>query len=128
MMPKAKIDICSSAPPENMLNIPRNDPEAWLMILLITARSTPGVVTKTPIRYTASSARVNSSRRRSSGILRMLEKPKAMARRRLSFDQLDRATELLDFFFGRGGELVGLDLQLLAELTIGQHLDPRDLA
>ena len=50
MMPSAKIDICSSAPPENMLNMPRNDPEAWLMILLITARFTPGVVTNTPMR------------------------------------------------------------------------------
>ena len=27
MMPSAKIEICSSAPPENMLNRPRNVPE-----------------------------------------------------------------------------------------------------
>ncbi len=50
MMPSAKIDICSSAPPENMLNIPRNDPEAWFTILPMMARFTPGVVTKAPMR------------------------------------------------------------------------------
>ena len=58
MMPSAKIDICSSAPPENMLNMPRNVPEACLTIFSITERLTPGVVTKTPMRYTASNATV----------------------------------------------------------------------
>ncbi len=49
-MPRAKIDIFSKAPPENMLNRPRKVPEAWLTILLITLAFTPGVVTTTPIR------------------------------------------------------------------------------
>jgi hypothetical protein len=31
MMPSAKIDSCSSAPPENMLNMPRNEPEPPLV-------------------------------------------------------------------------------------------------
>ena len=30
MMPSAKIDSCSSAPPENMLNMPEERPDAWL--------------------------------------------------------------------------------------------------
>jgi hypothetical protein len=50
MMPSAKIDICSRAPPENMLKRPRKLPEAWLTIFFITLAFTPGVVTKTPIR------------------------------------------------------------------------------
>ena len=50
MMPSAKIDSCSSAPPENMLKKPRNAPDAWLHDLRHDARSTPGVVTKTPMR------------------------------------------------------------------------------
>ena len=50
MMPRAKIDSCSSAPPENMLNRPRNDPEDARMAFFMTARLTPGVVTKMPTR------------------------------------------------------------------------------
>ena len=50
MMPSAKIDICSSAPPENMLNRPRKVPEPWRTIFCITLALTPGVVTNTPIR------------------------------------------------------------------------------
>ena len=50
MMPSAKIESCSSAPPENMLNRPRNVPDAWLTIFAMIARLTPGVVTKTPMR------------------------------------------------------------------------------
>jgi hypothetical protein len=50
MIPSAKIDICSSAPPENMSNRPRKLPEAWLTIFFITLALTPGVVTKTPTR------------------------------------------------------------------------------
>ncbi len=50
MMPSAKIDICSSAPPENMLKRPRNVPEAWFTIFPMMARFTPGVVTNAPMR------------------------------------------------------------------------------
>jgi hypothetical protein len=51
MMPSANSDICSSAPPENMLNMPRNVPdELLLMMFFISTRLTPGVVTKTPMR------------------------------------------------------------------------------
>jgi hypothetical protein len=78
MMPRAKIDIFSSAPPENMLKSPRKLPEDWLTILPITAAFTPGVVTNTPTRYTARSASVYSKRRRSSGILVIFWKPEAI--------------------------------------------------
>ncbi len=36
MMPRAKIDSCSRAPPENMLNMPRNMPPLWLRYSFIT--------------------------------------------------------------------------------------------
>ena len=78
MMPKAKIDIFSRAPPENILNRPRKLPEDWLTILPITAALTPGVVTNTPIRYTAKSASVVNKRRRSSGIFVIFWKPEAI--------------------------------------------------
>ena len=51
MMPSVKIDNCSSAPPENMLNMPRNEPEPPLVTtFFISTRFTPGIVTKTPMR------------------------------------------------------------------------------
>jgi hypothetical protein len=50
MMPSAKIDRCSSAPPENKLNMPRNVPDCDAMMLRMTLRSTPGVVMKIPTR------------------------------------------------------------------------------
>ena len=51
MMPSAKIDMFCSAPPENMLNMPRNDPEPpFWMTWVISTRFTPGIVMNTPIR------------------------------------------------------------------------------
>ena len=50
MMPSAKIESCSSAPPENMLNMPRNVALWSATMDFITLRSTPGVVTKMPMR------------------------------------------------------------------------------
>ena len=49
MMPSAKIDSCSSAPPVNRLKRFRNPPLVS-MAFFITTRFTPGRVTKTPIR------------------------------------------------------------------------------
>ena len=51
MIPRANSDSFSSAPPENMLNIPRNEPEPDEEItFFISTRFTPGVVTNTPMR------------------------------------------------------------------------------
>ncbi len=51
MMPSAKIDICCSAPPENMLNMPRNEPLPPLVTTwFISRRLTPGIVMNTPMR------------------------------------------------------------------------------
>jgi hypothetical protein len=73
-MPSANTDSCSSAPPENRLNKPRNEPDCVVMILRMTLRSTPGVVMKIPTRYTANIPSVYRSRFRSSGILNMFKK------------------------------------------------------
>ncbi len=53
MMPSAKSDMFSSAPPENRLMKPTTPPwpATYFRMML---RSTPGVVTKQPMRYTAS--------------------------------------------------------------------------
>ena len=49
MMPRAKIDRFPSAPPENMLK-KLSRPPCFAISCRITLRSTPGMVTKTPIR------------------------------------------------------------------------------
>ncbi len=53
MMPSAKIDNCSIAPPLNMLNIPRKPVVADCMYSIMRSRFTPGTMMNTPIRYTA---------------------------------------------------------------------------
>jgi hypothetical protein len=50
MMPSAIIESCSSAPPENMLNMLRKVPEDCAMIFCMTVRLTPGTVTKIMMR------------------------------------------------------------------------------
>ena len=50
MMPSAKIESCSSAPPENMLNSPKNVPCSARRTPCITLGSTPGVDDDTPMR------------------------------------------------------------------------------
>jgi hypothetical protein len=49
MMPSAKIESCSSAPPLNRLKSDSRPPVS-LRTLFIASRSTPGVVTKMPKR------------------------------------------------------------------------------
>src|SRR5215467_14186806 len=72
MMPSVKIENCWSAPPENMLNMPRNEPvPPRVTTWFISTRFTPGTVMNTPTRYTARMNNVNKIRRRSSGTLPM---------------------------------------------------------
>ena len=49
MMPSAKMESCSSAPPENRLKSPSRPP-CEATTLRMATRSTPGVLTKTPRR------------------------------------------------------------------------------
>ncbi|ATB47659.1 hypothetical protein MYMAC_003275 [Corallococcus macrosporus DSM 14697] len=52
MMPRPKMDICSSAPPEKRLNSETRPPDCfWAsMNAFIAERSTPGVLMKMPMR------------------------------------------------------------------------------
>src|SRR5579872_402316 len=79
MMPRAKIEKCSSAPPENRLAHPNSVPEAASKNDASAWPSMPGVGTATPRRYTASIRAVKISRRRNSGMREAPEKPSSMA-------------------------------------------------
>src|SRR5262245_50365516 len=133
MMPSAKIESCSSAPPLNRLNRLRNDPDCACMIWRITLRSTPGVVMKMPTRYTASIPNENSRRLRRSGILKMFAMAFIMATtpggsacgrffggRRI--DQLGLAACLLDRFLRARAEGVRAHGQRLVEGSLAEHL------
>jgi hypothetical protein len=50
MMPSAKIERLPKAPPLNMLKRPKIPAPCLWITAFITVRSTPGIVTKTPIR------------------------------------------------------------------------------
>src|SRR3982751_2345368 len=73
MIPSAKMESCSRAPPVKRLKRLRKPP-LDSMAFFITTRFTPGAVTKTPTRYTARQKRVKRSRLRSSWILNRFEK------------------------------------------------------
>src|SRR3954467_5268407 len=150
MMPSAKIDSCSSAPPVKRLKRLRKPPDAS-MAFFITTRFRPGAVTNTPPRSTARQNRVKSSRLRSSAILKRF--PKAFAkdttapcqgqlnsglglggllfyglallRRGLGRDDdlLHLAAGLLDLLAGGGGELVRLHRHGLGQLAVAQDLE-----
>ena len=68
MMPSAKIEKFSSAPPENMLNIPNRVPAFWAKKLARASLLMPGVGIWTPILYTASMMMVKKILLRSSGM------------------------------------------------------------
>src|SRR3990172_7854202 len=99
MIPSAKIDNCSRAPPEKRLKRLSRPPELSTTRRIAT-RSPPGVVTKIPSRYTPRIARVKRSRLRSSGIRNMLAMP---------------LVTMLKSFAARGGSLP-LRLRLLGLL------------
>src|SRR5271169_4644478 len=98
MMPKAKIENRSSAPPENRLAKPKrvladdaskNEDNA--------CPSIPGVGIATPTRYTTSIAAVNNSRRRNSGMREAFENPSSI-QCVSAFDQIGAAAGRRDLF------------------------------
>src|SRR5579863_2957215 len=78
MMPRAKIENRSSAPPENRLTQPNSVLEAASKNDESACPSIPGVGIATPTRYTTSIPAVNNSRRRSSGMREALENPSSI--------------------------------------------------
>jgi hypothetical protein len=75
MIPRAKIEKFSKAPPENILNIPNKVPAFWEKNADRASPFIPGVGICTPILYTASMISVNKTRLRSSGIFAALCNP-----------------------------------------------------
>src|SRR5215469_10888197 len=97
MMPSAKTEKRSSAPPENRFAQPKSVPFAWSKKFASAWPSIPGVGTATPIRYTASISAVKISRRRSSGIRDAFPKPSSIA----GWDYLFYATACVGNLFAR---------------------------
>src|SRR6266849_5132642 len=122
MMPSAKIEKRSNAPPENRLTHPNSVLEAASKNAASACPSIPGVGTATPIRYTASIAAVKSSRRRSSGIREAFEKPSSI-RPVSSPDQLEFATRGSDFPFRTFRECMGAYRNFTLQFTVAQHLN-----
>ncbi len=78
MMPSARTEKRSSAPPENRLTHPNSVPLAASKNEASAWPSMPGVGTATPIRYTASMQAVKTSRRRNSGMREAFENPSSI--------------------------------------------------
>ena len=78
MMPRAKTEKRSSAPPENRLTQPNSVLEAASKNAASACPSIPGVGTATPARYTTSITAVNHSRRRNSGMREAFENPSSI--------------------------------------------------
>ena len=80
MIPRAKIVMRPSAPPENRFRKPRIVPLAWFVNSAIATGSTPGVGMNAPRRYTASNKNVKMTRLRRSGIEKMFRRLSIIAR------------------------------------------------
>ena len=78
MMPRAKTENRSSAPPENRFTHPNSVLEAASKKAASACPSIPGVGTATPMRYTTSIMAVNHSRRRNSGMRDAFENPSSI--------------------------------------------------
>src|SRR5690242_18525212 len=122
MMPSAKIEKRSNAPPENRLTHPNSVLEAASKNAESACPSIPGVGTETPIRYTASIAAVKISRRRSSGMREAFEKPSSI-RPVSSPDQLHIAARGGDFLSRTFRECVGAYRDFTLQFTVAQHLN-----
>src|SRR5262245_50612189 len=116
MMPSAAIENCSSAPPDSRFTHPKtscicakNSPRA--------TPSMPGVGMTTTARYTASMAKVNSSRRRSSGMRPALANPSS------TFDHLGAAAGCGDALLSRFAEGMRLHRQRFGQLALAENLD-----
>src|SRR5512143_1992853 len=117
MMPSAKIENVSSAPPEKRLTSPNMVLRACSKNCARALPSIPGVGTATPMRYTASMANVNNSRRRSSGILDAFANPSTTS------DDLGTAAGGLQPLDCRSAELVGLHSECLRQRPVRENLD-----
>src|SRR5574341_1097996 len=116
MIPSAKIEKRSSAPPENRLTNPNIVLRACSKNCARALPSMPGVGTATPMRYTASMAKVNSRRRRSSGIRDAFWKPSTTGH------DLRAAPGGLQALQGGGAKLVRPHREGLGESAVREDL------
>src|SRR5262245_26227981 len=117
MMPSAAIENCSSAPPDSRLTKPSTESRICSKNSASALPSMPGVGMTTTARYTASMAKVNRSRRRSSGMRPAFANPSS------TFDHLGAAAGCGDTRLCRLAEGVGLDGQRLGQLALTEDLD-----
>src|SRR5215207_233414 len=141
MIPSAKSAMRDRPPPENVFSRFRTPPPPNCSCTESTASVLiPGTGTWAPNRYTASMAAVNSSFLRMSATVKALRivvsigGPGYRAARgvppgpALALDDRHGAARLLDRLTCRGAEGVGVDGELLRQLTVGEHLDRDALA
>src|SRR5579872_3116105 len=138
MMPRAKIEKRSSAPPENIFAHPNRVPGAASNSEASACPSIPGVGTATPMRYTASIKAVKISRRRNSGMREAPEKPSSIAGLAACTTgvnlsarphdlgsggllcQLGRASRLTNFFSRALRERIGAHVQLNVQVPVAE--------
>src|SRR5258708_18690977 len=128
MMPSAKIVKRRKLPPLKRSKMPSTDPADWLNICSSTAVLIPGVGMCAPMRYTASSASVNSTRFRKSSMRNMFFTASTNRFMRVPCDSslsynLERTTRLGNLFFCRGTERLRVNSQLGRQLSIAENLD-----
>src|SRR5271155_1239549 len=122
MMPKAKIENRSSAPPENRLTQPKSVLDAASKNDASACPSIPGVGIATPTRYTTSIAAVNNSRRRNSGMREAFENPSSI-QPVSTLDQICAAAGRRDLLTRAARKSVGLYRQPDFQFAAAQHLD-----
>src|SRR5712664_1407292 len=128
MMPSAKIVKRRKLPPLKRSKMPSTDPADWLNICSSTAVLIPGVGMCAPMRYTASSASVNSTRFRKSSMRNMFFTASTnrfmpvSCGSSLSYN-LERTTRLGNLFFCRRTERLRVNRQLGRQLAIAENLD-----
>src|SRR5229473_3453916 len=128
MMPRAKIVKRRRLPPLNKSKMPRTDPCPCWKSISSTRVLMPGVGMCAPMRYTASSARVNNTLFRKSGMRKRFRKASknlfipwpVFASLRYNLESPPR---LGDFLLGGGAESMRVNGDFCGQLAITENLD-----
>src|SRR6202140_4989670 len=131
MMPSAKIVKRRRLPPLNRSKMPRTEPCPCWKSDSSTLVLMPGVGMCAPMRYTASSARVNNTRFRKSGMRKRFRN--ASMNRFIPYPgpaslplryHLKRAAGFGDLILSGRAERVRVDRELRGQLAVAENLDP----